>query len=173
MIKQAHSSAHSWRGVHLALVTGMLATAVLATVGCSAAPQSTTPAAEAPVQETTAAAPATEAPAAVTTLEITDTKVGKGAKVKSGDKVKVYYTGYLLDGTKFDSNVGGKTLEFVVGTGYVIPGWDQGLVGMQAGGKRVLIIPSDLAYGANGSSDGTIPPNAPLKFEVELVKIDK
>jgi FKBP-type peptidyl-prolyl cis-trans isomerase FkpA len=153
----------------------MLATVVAVTAGCSAAPQSTTPAtAPVPTQEATPAAPApaAEASPAVTALVIKDTKVGKGAKVKAGDTVSVHYTGWLMDGTKFDSSVDrGTPFDFVVGQGSVIQGWDQGLIGMKVGGKRTLIIPSDLGYGPQGTPDGTIPPNAPLKFDIQLLKI--
>ena len=84
----------------------------------------------------------------------------------------VHYTGYLMDGTKFDSSLDrGEPFDFIVGQGLVIKGWDEGLVGMQVGGKRVLVIPSDMGYGPQGTPDGTIPPDAPLKFEVELLGI--
>lgn len=98
-----------------------------------------------------------------------DTVVGEGSEAAIGNIVAVHYTGTFEDGTVFDSSVGGPPFQFVLGAGQVIPGWDQGLQGMKAGGKRLLIVPSDLAYGPQGY--GPIPPNATLIFEVELVAI--
>lgn len=107
----------------------------------------------------------------VTELKIEDIKVGSGDEVKSGDTVEVNYLGTFLDGRKFDSSYDrNQTFSFNVGAGEVIQGWDQGLLGMKVGGKRKLLIPSDLAYGERGA--GSIPPNTPLAFEVELVKIN-
>jgi FKBP-type peptidyl-prolyl cis-trans isomerase len=109
--------------------------------------------------------------AAVTTdsgLIYEDLAVGEGAAAQAGDTVDVTYTGYLTDGTVFDSNLeSGEPFEFQLGAGYVIPGWDEGLVGMQVGGNRLLVIPPDLAYGSTGSS-GVIPANATLTFSVIL-----
>ena len=82
----------------------------------------------------------------------------------------MHYTGTLMNGTQFDSSVGKAPFEFELGKGGVIKGWDQGVPGMKVGGKRKLVIPSDLAYGENGSPP-TIPPNSPLKFDVELLEI--
>jgi len=112
-------------------------------------------------------------------LEIKDLAVGKGAEAKEGDKVSVYYAGTLLDGTEFDSSKkhappdGGKPapFEFTLGQGGVIKGWDLGVKGMKVGGKRRLTIPSDLAYGPRGRPP-VIPPNATLKFDVELLGIN-
>lgn len=104
-------------------------------------------------------------------LVIEDTKVGGGEGVKNGDKVQVHYVGTLLDGTKFDSSYDrGQSFSFTVGAGQVIAGWEQGLIGMKAGGKRKLIIPPLLGYGAQGVP-GAIPSNAFLMFEIELLKI--
>jgi len=105
------------------------------------------------------------------TLEKVDTVVGTGPEAKVGDKVKVHYTGTLLNGTQFDSSVGKDPFEFEIGKGGVIKGWDQGVPGMKIGGKRKLTIPSDLAYGEAGSGD-KIPPSSPLKFDIELLAIE-
>lgn len=104
-------------------------------------------------------------------LQITDLVVGAGAEAKAGDTVSVNYTGWLTDNTKFDSSLDrNEPFEFVLGQGQVIQGWDEGVVGMKVGGKRRLVIPPDLGYGAQGAG-GTIPPNATLIFEVELLSI--
>jgi FKBP-type peptidyl-prolyl cis-trans isomerase FkpA len=120
------------------------------------------------------ASPFTLSDAAVTTssgLIYEDLTVGEGPAAQAGDTVSVTYTGYLTDGTVFDSNEeSGQPFEFQLGSGYVIPGWDEGLVGMQTGGNRLLVIPSTLAYGPSGSS-GVIPPNATLTFSVTLLEI--
>ena len=105
-----------------------------------------------------------------TDLVIEDLSVGAGEAAQSGDTVSVHYTGWLTDGTQFDSSYDrGQPFTFQLGTGGVIQGWDQGVAGMQVGGKRQLTIPPDLAYGPSGR--GVIPPNATLIFEVELVEI--
>ncbi|MCK6628104.1 MAG: FKBP-type peptidyl-prolyl cis-trans isomerase [Anaerolineae bacterium] len=97
---------------------------------------------------------------------------GTGETPKPGDLVKVHYTGTLEDGTKFDSSVDrGEPIEFVLGRGQVIPGWDEGIGLMKVGGKCKLIIPPDLAYGESGAG-GVIPPNATLNFDVELVSAE-
>jgi len=103
-------------------------------------------------------------------VKIEDTQVGTGPAAKEGDTLVVHYTGKLEDGTVFDSSVGGEPFTFVVGAGQVIPGWDQGLIGLRVGGKRTLTIPPDLGYGAQGAGN-VIPPNATLIFDVELVEI--
>lgn len=104
-------------------------------------------------------------------LIIEDVVVGTGAEAKTGNTVSVHYTGTFLDGTKFDSSVDrGTPFEFKLGAGAVIKGWDQGVVGMKVGGKRKLTIPGDLAYGPNGYA-GAIPPNATLKFDIELLGV--
>jgi peptidylprolyl isomerase len=103
-------------------------------------------------------------------VKIEDTQVGTGAAAKDGDTIVVNYTGKLQDGTVFDSSVGKTPFEFMLGGGQVIPGWDQGLLGMQVGGKRTLTIPPSLAYGEQGAGS-SIPPNATLIFDVELLEI--
>lgn len=104
-------------------------------------------------------------------LQYQDKVVGGGAVAAAGQVVAVHYTGWLLDGTKFDSSVDrGEPFEFALGAGRVIAGWDEGVAGMQVGGKRLLIIPAALGYGERGAG-GVIPPNATLVFEVELLEI--
>jgi len=133
---------------------------------------------------TTNAPPATPAPAPeidketgkpiVTTqsgLQYVDLVVGKGPAVKTGDHIFVNYIGTLVDGTKFDSSYDrGQPFDFIVGIGQVIKGWDEGLLTMNVGGKRKLIIPSRLGYGMEGQGD-VIPANATLIFKVELVSV--
>jgi len=104
-------------------------------------------------------------------VKIEDIVVGSGAAPKAGDTLVMHYTGTLEDGTKFDSSVDrGEPFEFQIGGGQVIPGWDQGIITMKAGGKRRLTIPPELGYGEPGRGD-VIPPNATLIFEVELLEI--
>ncbi len=105
----------------------------------------------------------------ITALQIEDLTVGTGATVVTGDVVTVNYTGTLLDGTQFDTSIGKTPLTFRVGAGSVIPGFDQGMLGMKVGGKRRLTIPPGLAYGASGS--GPIPPNSTIRFEIDLLSI--
>ncbi|HTC19278.1 MAG TPA: FKBP-type peptidyl-prolyl cis-trans isomerase [bacterium] len=98
-------------------------------------------------------------------------KVGHGAVATAGQMVTVHYTGWLTDGTKFDSSVDrGQPFQFTLGAGQVIKGWDEGVAGMKVGEKRKLTIPSDLGYGDRGAG-GTIPPNATLVFDVELLGV--
>ena len=120
---------------------------------------------------------ATPAPTVVKTetrpngLKIEDLVIGTGATAKAGDTVSVHYTGWLTDGTKFDSSVDrGQLFDFSLGAGQVIKGWDEGVAGMKVGGKRRLTIPAELGYGARGAGT-VIPPNATLIFEVELLAV--
>ncbi len=104
-------------------------------------------------------------------LKYTDDQVGSGTEAQTGKTVSVHYTGWLLDGTKFDSSRDRNApFTFPLGRGQVIKGWDEGVAGMKVGGKRTLVIPPDLGYGARGAG-GVIPPNATLKFEVELLDV--
>lgn len=104
-------------------------------------------------------------------LGVLDMVRGTGTTATENASVTVHYTGWLLDGTKFDSSRDrNQPFTFTLGAGRVIQGWDQGVVGMKVGGKRELIVPSALAYGARGAG-GVIPPNAPLRFEVELISV--
>ena len=104
-------------------------------------------------------------------LKYTDDQVGSGTEAQSGKTAFVHYTGWLANGTKFDSSRDrGQPFSFPLGGGRVIRGWDEGIVGMKVGGKRTLTIPPDLGYGARGSPP-VIPPNATLTFEVELLDV--
>lgn len=104
-------------------------------------------------------------------LKITDTKLGEGEAVKTGDTVVMHYKGILDDGTEFDSSYKRNSpFTTTIGIGTVIKGWDQGIPGMKVGGKRKLVIPPDLGYGENGAPPN-IPPNATLTFDVELLEI--
>src|SRR5712692_11240320 len=108
-------------------------------------------------------------------LKYTDTNVGTGAEAAQGHKVRVHYTGWLYNngakGAKFDSSLDrGQPFAFALGAQQVIRGWDEGVAGMKVGGKRTLIIPPELGYGARGAG-GVIPPNATLMFDVELLGV--
>lgn len=104
-------------------------------------------------------------------LKYTDLQVGEGTEAQSGKTVDVHYTGWLENGTKFDSSKDrGRPFSFSLGAGQVIRGWDEGVAGMKVGGKRKLTIPASLGYGARGAG-GVIPPNATLIFEVELLGV--
>lgn len=109
-----------------------------------------------------------------TKLETEDIKVGTGPAAKAGDKVSVQYVGALYDsGKEFDASWDrGEPFQFTLGSGQVIKGWDEGVAGMKAGGRRKLVIPPDLGYGAAGSPP-SIPPDSTLVFVVDLVSIDK
>jgi FKBP-type peptidyl-prolyl cis-trans isomerase len=154
------------RRLALALpLTLLVAVQVAALAGCSKT-----------VEEPTSdfkPAPGAPVPPAPTSLETEDTAPGFGRAAATGDTVRVQYTGTLMNGTKFDSSYdhGGDPFKFTLGKGEVIKGWDQGVVGMKIGGKRRLRIPPELGYGAAGSPP-TIPANAGLVFDVELVGID-
>jgi len=127
-----------------------------------------------------AARPNTNAPTKVTGdgvktdsgLQYWDSKVGNGQVAKEGSRVRVHYTGWLTTGKKFDSSVdAGKPFDFTIGNGEVIKGWEEGVAGMKVGGKRQLRIPPELAYGSEGYPGGTIPPNATLIFDIQLLAV--
>jgi FKBP-type peptidyl-prolyl cis-trans isomerase len=104
-------------------------------------------------------------------LQYWDIKVGTGRTADRGNTVRVHYTGWLTNGKKFDSSVGGQPFEFRIGAHQVIKGWEEGVAGMKVGGKRQLRIPPDLAYGKEGYP-GAIPANATLVFDIELLRVD-
>ncbi len=107
-------------------------------------------------------------------LKIEDIEDGSGEeRAGDGDTVTVHYTGFFEDGTIFDSSIDRDSpFTFTIGEGMVIRGWEEGLIGMMVGGKRKLIIPPHMAYGEYGTMDGSIPPNAILVFEIELLEIN-
>lgn len=123
-----------------------------------------------------------EAPASggrVQRFEWIDERPGTGPTARSGQDVSVHYTGWLYDenkpdkrGRKFDSSVDrGRPFSFLLGAGRVVRGWDEGVAGMQVGGKRVLMVPPEYGYGADGAGGGVIPPDASMVFEVELLGV--
>jgi len=140
----------------------------------SAAPASDAAPSSEPVADATSA-PGT----AIMPLQKIELEPGAGVEIKSGQTALVHYTGWLFDaaapenkGKKFDSSVDrNEPFEFPVGAGMVIKGWDEGVVGMKPGGKRRLVIPPDMGYGARGAGGGLIPGGATLVFDVELVEI--
>jgi len=142
----------------------LLASAVLVLAGCSKKIEEP-PASEFKPSE------APPLPPGPDKLEIVDEKVGTGAEAKKGDKVKVHYTGTLMNGKQFDSSVGKTPFEVTIGSGGVIKGWDEGLPGMKVGGKRKLTIPWQMAYGESGQGTN-IPGKAALKFDIELLEIE-
>lgn len=128
---------------------------------------------KATVTQTGGGPPPVSAQATVTAsgLKIIDVKVGSGDEAQNGQTVSVHYTGWLADGTKFDSSLDrGQPLSFGLGGGQLIPGFDEGVVGMRVGGQRRLIIPPDLAYGVQGRPP-VIPANAELTFDIELLSV--
>jgi FKBP-type peptidyl-prolyl cis-trans isomerase FkpA len=153
--------------------------ALLLAAASATAQDSTQPAAagadKAGSAQATATAPAQpEAPK----VQVIDHVVGKGKEATIGSKVLVNYTGWFYKplarsqhGKMFDSSAGREPLEFTLGAGQVIKGWEQGVAGMKVGGKRTLIIPSELAYGKRGAGGGAIPPDSDLIFDVELLQV--
>jgi len=157
------------------VLRGLAALMLLAAFGCAHNSGSTSSSTSS--TNTTAKATTTTAPAAGNVQVLSggvraeDLKVGDGALAETGTNVTVHYTGWLTDGTKFDSSVDrGDPFKFRLGAGQVIRGWDEGVKGMRVGGKRKLTIPPDMGYGATGAQ-GVIPPNATLVFDVELLDV--
>ncbi|MEO8540871.1 MAG: FKBP-type peptidyl-prolyl cis-trans isomerase [bacterium] len=129
-----------------------------------------TPTKPAAASATTGALTLTNPTVTASGLKYEDTVVGTGASPKTGQRVTVHYTGTLTNGTKFDSSVDrGQPFTFVIGTGTVIKGWDEGVATMKVGGKRVLYIPAALGYGSR--ANGPIPANSDLIFQVELLSV--
>jgi FKBP-type peptidyl-prolyl cis-trans isomerase len=105
-------------------------------------------------------------------LQYWEIRVGNGEVAKEGNHVRVHYTGWLINGKKFDSSVdAGRPFDFTIGNGEVIKGWEEGVAGMRVGGKRQLRIPPSLGYGAEGTPGGPIPPNATLIFDIQLLGV--
>jgi FKBP-type peptidyl-prolyl cis-trans isomerase FkpA len=160
--------------IHILLVSACVINLNACKVQSPAA--SSTPAAASTTQEKPAMTSITTAN--ITELQKNDTVVGTGREAEPGFNVSVHYTGWLYDekaadhkGKKFDSSVDrGQPFKFDLGAGQVIQGWDEGFAGMKIGGKRTLIIPAEMGYGARGAG-GVIPPNATLIFDVELLDI--
>ncbi|MBC7542449.1 MAG: FKBP-type peptidyl-prolyl cis-trans isomerase [Candidatus Sericytochromatia bacterium] len=128
-----------------------------------------------PKKEQAAYAPVADMPANAQTtasgLKYTDIVVGSGVSPQNGQTCRMHYTGWLTDGTKFDSSVGRGPFEFKIGVGQVIKGWDEGVSTMKVGGKRKLLIPPQLGYGWRGAG-GAIPPIATLVSDVELLGVN-
>ena len=158
------------------VLRGLAALMLLAAFGCahnsgskSSSTSSTSTTAKATTTTTAPAAGSVQVLSGGVRAE--DLKVGDGALAETGTNVSVHYTGWLTDGTKFDSSVDrGEPFKFRLGAGQVIRGWDEGVKGMRVGGKRKLTIPPDMGYGAAGAG-GVIPPNATLVFDVELLDV--
>jgi len=142
------------------------------------APPANTGTASTPAPEPRASAPKPAAPDRPAFTR-TDLRVGTGREARKGARLQVHYAGWIYDPTKadlkgrhFDTSRERGPFDLTLGAGQVIPGWDQGIEGMNVGGRRRLIIPPDLAYGVDGQGDGIIPPNATLLFEIELLEVE-
>lgn len=154
---------------YLVLGMALAFTIVVVTTGCTKKPTSST-------ATQTASQVQGDAPKMtgedVTELKTEEQTPGTGAEATAGKMVTVHYTGWLTNGTKFDSSKDrGEPFKFPLGAGQVIQGWDKGVAGMKVGGKRKLTIPPALGYGERGAG-GVIPPNATLIFEVELLNVE-
>jgi FKBP-type peptidyl-prolyl cis-trans isomerase FkpA len=158
-----------------AFIALLLAAAAANAQEGSAQPQPATQPAQSEPQAAPAAVPAAQGPQ----LQVIDHKVGTGKEATLGNTVSVHYTGWFYKpmaknqhGRKFDSSLDrGEPLDFRLGAGQVIKGWEQGVAGMKVGGKRTLIIPSELAYGKRGAGGGSIPADSDLIFDVELLDV--
>jgi FKBP-type peptidyl-prolyl cis-trans isomerase len=151
---------------YLAAVVIILVLAAVFVLAQSTAGKSTTPNTTAPTKVT---GDGVKTPSG---LIYWDIRIGNSDVAKEGSHVRVHYTGWLTTGKKFDSSVdAGKPLDFTIGNGEVIKGWEEGVTGMRVGGKRQLRIPPDLAYGADGTPGGPIPANATLIFDVQLLGV--
>jgi FKBP-type peptidyl-prolyl cis-trans isomerase len=156
------------RGHALGLLVAMCSL-VLLVAGCGSKQETPT---EKPAQGQSVSHATPQPGQSVSELKIEDVKVGTGDEAVAGKAVTVHYTGWLTNGTKFDSSKDrGEPFRFQLGVGQVIKGWDQGVAGMKVGGVRKLTIPPSLGYGANGAGSD-IPPNATLVFEVELMGVN-
>ena len=167
--------------MNMRLPVAVLAIALLA--GCNQYEAQKAASSSTGTPSTSASTPSTPAPAAAAAptggkvhklpsgLQYEDMVVGSGTMAEPGMSVSVHYTGWLTDGTKFDSSLDrNQAFQFQLGAGQVIRGWDEGVKGMRIGGKRKLTIPPDMGYGAAGAG-GVIPPNATLVFDVELLDV--
>jgi len=156
------------RGVKKSIVVLLLAVACIVTLSAQEITMAASSGAKGNIPELKAKSVTTPSG-----LSYQDAKVGTGASPVKGKPVKVHYTGWLVNGTKFDSSVDRKEpFTFNIGAGQVIPGWDEGVMTMKVGGKRRLTIPANLGYGVRGAG-GVIPPNATLIFDVELLDVQK
>jgi FKBP-type peptidyl-prolyl cis-trans isomerase len=156
-------------GIVLLLGIGL----VVPLAACGGGEEEASPTPTAPATQGAGGPPAVTGEPTVTAdgLQIIDIVVGTGASAEPGQTVEVNYTGWLADGTKFDSSLDrNQTFSFVLGAGRVIQGWDEGVAGMKVGGERRLIIPPELGYGANGYPP-VIPANAQLTFDVQLISV--
>lgn len=154
----------------------LLLLSILALAGCGAEPAETGDAAVAGPPDAVTYAPDLSVDLATMErssngLYYRDVETGSGETATAGQRVTAHYTGWLPDGTEFDSSRGGAPFQFQLGAGEVIRGWDEGVQGMRVGGTRQLVIPSELAYGPTGAG-GVIPPGATLVFEIELVDVE-
>jgi FKBP-type peptidyl-prolyl cis-trans isomerase len=158
------------RNMYIAVVVGIVVVAIFIFMGYFGGITGSQPAAGTTQTSAQALLDQIAAAGKVSTLQVVDTAPGTGVSAKTGDLLVVNYIGVLPDGTVFDSSQGRGPFTFTLGTGTVIKGWDQGLIGMQVGGTRLVAIPPELAYGERAI--GQIPANSSLIFQVELVAIN-